>query len=106
MSAPLRILGIDPGSRITGFGIIDIGGGRPVYEASGSIRTDKGDFPDRLRQIFMAVGEKDPVLGPPVMAMMRMILRGCPEPLMLPDAGHFVQEAGEQVARAALEAFG
>ena len=57
MSEPLRILGIDPGSRITGFGIIDIGGGRPVYEASGSIRTDKGDFPDRLRQIFMAVGE-------------------------------------------------
>jgi len=56
--------------------------------------------------IFMAVGEKDPVLGPKVMKMMRMVLRGCPEPLMLPNAGHFVQEEGEVVARAALEAFG
>lgn len=56
--------------------------------------------------IFMAVGEKDPVLGPKVMAMMRMVLKGCPEPLMLPDAGHFVQEQGDVVARAALDAFG
>ncbi len=57
-------------------------------------------------KIFMAVGEKDPVLGPPVMKMMQMILKGCPEPLVLPEAGHFVQEQGEVVARAALEAFG
>jgi len=56
--------------------------------------------------IFMAVGEKDPVLGPKVMAMMQMVLRGCPAPLMLPKAGHFVQEEGEVVARAALEAWG
>lgn len=69
MSAPLRILGIDPGSRITGFGIIDIGGGRPVYEASGSIRTDKGDFPDRLRQIFMAVGEVVATYSPQIVAV-------------------------------------
>lgn len=54
---------------------------------------------------FMAVGAKDPVLGPKVMAMMRMMIRGCPEPLVLDDAGHFVQESGELVARAALEAF-
>ncbi len=55
---------------------------------------------------FMAVGMKDPVLGPPVMAMMRTMIRGCPAPLELADAGHFVQEQGDVVARAALEAFG
>ncbi|MCB9749434.1 MAG: alpha/beta fold hydrolase [Myxococcales bacterium] len=54
---------------------------------------------------FMAVGELDPVLGPPSMKALRAVIRGCPEPMMLPNAGHFVQEAGEPVARAALEAF-
>jgi len=55
---------------------------------------------------FMAVGMKDPVLGPRVMAMMRSMIRGCPPPLELADAGHFVQEQGDVVARAALDAFG
>ena len=32
-------------------------------------------------------------------------IRGCGEPLMIDDAGHFVPEAGEVVARRALEAF-
>lgn len=57
-------------------------------------------------QAFMAVGALDPVLGPKVMEMLRGIIRGCPEPLVLEDAGHFVQEKGDVVARAALEAFG
>ncbi|WP_455019807.1 crossover junction endodeoxyribonuclease RuvC, partial [Kingella denitrificans] len=35
MSKPIRILGIDPGSRITGFGVIDWHGREPVYVASG-----------------------------------------------------------------------
>jgi hypothetical protein len=34
------------------------------------------------------------------------VIRGCPEPLVLPQAGHFVQEWGEEIARAALAAFG
>ena len=55
---------------------------------------------------FMAVGEQDPVLGPPAMRALRKAIAGCPEPLMLPEAGHFVQEHGEQVARAALAAWG
>ena len=56
-------------------------------------------------QSFMAIGTKDPVLGEPVMQRMRQIIKGCPEP-MLVDAGHFVQEHGEPIARAALEAWG
>jgi pimeloyl-ACP methyl ester carboxylesterase len=54
---------------------------------------------------FMAVGAKDPVLGPKVMAMMRAMIHGCPEPLVLAEQGHFVQESGDVVARAALAAF-
>lgn len=57
-------------------------------------------------QSFMAVGMKDPVLGPPVMAALRKTIRGCPAPLEVPDGGHFVQEWGEEIARAAVKAFG
>lgn len=54
---------------------------------------------------FMAVGMKDPVLGPPVMARLRETIRGCPAPLEIPDGGHFVQEWGEEIAQAAIRAF-
>ncbi|MDQ6679368.1 MAG: haloalkane dehalogenase [Pseudomonadota bacterium] len=56
-------------------------------------------------QTFMAVGMKDPVLGPAPMALLRSQIRGCPPPFEVGDAGHFVQESGELVARAALAAF-
>jgi len=57
-------------------------------------------------QSFMAVGMKDPVLGPDVMARLRGTIRGCPAPMEIADGGHFVQEWGEEIARAALSAFG
>jgi pimeloyl-ACP methyl ester carboxylesterase len=64
-------------------------------------------FRDRWAgQSFMAIGMQDPVLGAPVMHALAAVIRGCPPPLELPEAGHFVQERGEQVARAALAAFG
>lgn len=55
---------------------------------------------------FMAIGMTDPVLGPDVMARLQGIIRGCPAPLEVPEGGHFVQEKGEGIARAALMAFG
>jgi pimeloyl-ACP methyl ester carboxylesterase len=55
---------------------------------------------------FMAVGMKDPVLGPPVMTSLRRVIRGCPEPLKIAEAGHFVQEWGRPIAEAALAHFG
>jgi haloalkane dehalogenase len=54
---------------------------------------------------FMAVGMKDPVLGPDVMAKLRQTIKGCPAPLEIPEGGHFVQEWGEEIARAAVAAF-
>lgn len=47
-----RILGIDPGSRLTGFGIIDADGTRVRHVINGAIRTADGPFPQRLRCIF------------------------------------------------------
>ncbi len=55
---------------------------------------------------FMAIGMQDPVLGPPAMQALRGMIRNCPEPMEIPDAGHFVQEWGEPIAKAALEKFG
>lgn len=42
----------------------------------------------------MAVGAQDPVLGESVMRALQQVIRGCPEPMILPQAGHFVQEHG------------
>ena len=54
-NASVRVLGIDPGSQRTGFGILDAVGPRLTYVASGVIRTDKGEFADRLCEIFRCV---------------------------------------------------
>lgn len=54
---------------------------------------------------FMAVGMQDPVLGPSVMRKLRKMIPGCPSPLRIKEAGHFVQEWGDIVAQKALEHF-
>ncbi|MBV1869638.1 MAG: crossover junction endodeoxyribonuclease RuvC [Gammaproteobacteria bacterium] len=51
------ILGIDPGSRCTGFGLIEYQRGQPRYVGSGCIRTCGDDFPQRLQQIFEGISE-------------------------------------------------
>jgi haloalkane dehalogenase len=53
-------------------------------------------------ETFMAVGAKDPVLGPPVMNALRKLIRGCPEPWIHAEGGHFLQEWGDEVAKEAL----
>ncbi|MEQ8264186.1 haloalkane dehalogenase [Pseudohaliea sp.] len=55
---------------------------------------------------FMAVGMADPVLGPRQMARLRAGIRNCPPAMEIEEGGHFVQEWGEPIARAALAAFG
>jgi crossover junction endodeoxyribonuclease RuvC len=52
MTEALTILGIDPGSQVTGFGVIAAQGTRLSYVASGCIRTRGGEMADRLRIIF------------------------------------------------------
>ncbi len=52
-----RILGIDPGSRITGFGIIELQGTKKIYIDSGCIKTGNGEFSDRLKVIFHSLNK-------------------------------------------------
>jgi pimeloyl-ACP methyl ester carboxylesterase len=54
---------------------------------------------------FMAVGEQDPVLRPTMQALQSLI-RGCPPPMSVAAAGHFVPEWGAPIAQAALASFG
>ncbi len=51
------ILGIDPGSRITGYGLIRQQGRQLTYVASGCIRTVVDDMPTRLKLIYAGVSE-------------------------------------------------
>lgn len=51
----MRILGIDPGSRFTGFGIIEVNGDRAVAVRHGVIKAGTGEFPQRLGIIFAGI---------------------------------------------------
>jgi tRNA(adenine34) deaminase len=57
-------------------------------------------------QTLMAIGQQDPVLGEAVMSNLQKNIRGCPEPMLLPEAGHFVQEHGVPIAQRAVQLFG
>jgi tRNA(adenine34) deaminase len=57
-------------------------------------------------QTLMAVGAQDPVLGSPVMQALRSMIRGCGDPLIVQEAGHFVQEHGQVIAEKAVALFG
>lgn len=54
---------------------------------------------------FMAIGAADPVLGEPVMRALHAIIRGCCEPMVLANGGHFLQEWGREIAERALAYF-
>jgi tRNA(adenine34) deaminase len=54
---------------------------------------------------LMAVGMQDPVLGWPVMSGLQALIRDCPQPLRIEQAGHFVPEQGEAIAEAAVRHF-
>jgi crossover junction endodeoxyribonuclease RuvC len=69
-----RILGIDPGSRITGYGVIESNAGRLRYIASGCIRVQDADFPQRLKQIFDGVTEIIALYQPQQMAIEQVFM--------------------------------
>lgn len=69
MTDSLRILGIDPGSRLTGFGVVDCRGESSSYVASGSVKTVVGSFPERLKMIFSSVCELMAEYRPEVVAI-------------------------------------
>ena len=69
MTDKRRILGIDPGSRLTGFAILDFQGDTPSYVTSGTVKSMQGGFADRLRQIFESVGSLVEEYRPDILAI-------------------------------------
>jgi len=56
-AVPLRILGIDPGLRITGFGVIEKTGSMLTYITSGCIKSPGRELPERLKSILESLRE-------------------------------------------------
>jgi crossover junction endodeoxyribonuclease RuvC len=84
--ATTRILGLDPGLRITGFGIIDVSGTHLRYVASGCIRTsDSGDrpLPDRLKTLLDGVREIIDTYHPVIAAVEKVFVNVNPQSTLL-----------------------
>ena len=75
----VRVLGIDPGSRITGYGLIEARGGELRYLASGRIRAGRGPIPARLGQICQGVTELIRSQGADVLAIEVVFLARNPQ---------------------------
>jgi crossover junction endodeoxyribonuclease RuvC len=69
-----RILGIDPGSRITGYGVVETTAQGVRYVASGCIRIPDVDFPQRLKKIFDGVSEVIALYQPEQMAIEQVFM--------------------------------
>lgn len=70
----MRILGIDPGSRLTGYGVIELMPTGYRYVASGCIRIKADYFPDRLQEIFNGINEIVSVYQPKQMAIEQIFM--------------------------------
>ena len=68
------ILGIDPGSRITGYGVVRQTGRGCEYVASGCIRTGSGELSERLRAVFSGVSEVIRTYGPVTMGIEQVFM--------------------------------
>lgn len=74
-----RILGIDPGSRVTGYGVVDVHGGQLGFVACGTVRTNqKFPFAHRLNEIFEGVNEVIRIHDPGVAAVEDVFLASNP----------------------------
>jgi crossover junction endodeoxyribonuclease RuvC len=70
-----RILGIDPGSRVTGYGVITVRDGRTVYVDSGCIRVAGDSLAERLKIIFEGVQEITRRYQPDVLAIEKVFVQ-------------------------------
>lgn len=78
-----RILGLDPGLRITGFGLIDRLGSQVRYVASGCIRTRDGELPRRLKTLLDGVREVIETYRPDQVAVEKVFVNVNPQSTLL-----------------------
>jgi crossover junction endodeoxyribonuclease RuvC len=75
----LRILGIDPGLQVTGFGVIDTGSTRLKYVASGCVKSGDGDLAARLKVILDGLKEVIEAHGPAQAAVEKVFVNANPQ---------------------------
>jgi crossover junction endodeoxyribonuclease RuvC len=78
-----RILGIDPGLRITGFGVLDQSGQKLAYVTSGCIRTPTGDLATRLKTILDGLAEVIVACKPQHIALEKVFVNVNPQSTLL-----------------------
>ena len=84
MTNIVRILGIDPGLRITGFGVIDKLGQKLVYVTSGCVKTkDTDDLPARIKTLLDGIGEVVALHRPQQAAVEKVFVNVNPQSTLL-----------------------
>lgn len=82
-AAAIRIMGIDPGLRVTGFGVIEKTGTRLRYVASGCIRVPAGELPGRLKSILQHLREVIGEHRPQQVAVEKVFVNANPQSTLL-----------------------
>ncbi len=79
----MKILGIDPGLRTTGFGVIHKQGNQLAYIASGTIKTPDASLPERLKVILYSVAEVIKTYQPDCAAIEKVFVNVNPQSTLL-----------------------
>lgn len=79
----LRILGIDPGLRVTGFGVIEQTGSKLHYVTSGCVRSGDGDLAARLKAILEGLAEVIGAQRPQEVAVEKVFVNINPQSTLL-----------------------
>jgi crossover junction endodeoxyribonuclease RuvC len=83
-SPVIRILGIDPGLRVTGFGVLEKSGQKLTYITSGCIRTDsEGELPERIRTILEGLSQIIAEMKPQQVAVEKVFVNVNPQSTLL-----------------------
>lgn len=84
LSPVVRILGIDPGLRVTGFGVLEKSGQKLAYVTSGCIRTDQdADLPERIRTILEGLSQLISEMRPHQVAVEKVFVNVNPQSTLL-----------------------
>ena len=83
LSSPIRILGIDPGLRVTGFGVLEITGQQLSYIASGCIKIPDGELPQRLKTILDSLREVIALHQPQQVAVEKVFVNVNPQSTLM-----------------------
>jgi len=79
----VRILGIDPGLQVTGFGVLEKSGNRLAYVASGCVRSGRGELPARLKTLLEGLNEVIATHRPAQVAIEKVFVNVNPQSTLL-----------------------